>query len=55
MCPHVAQDVSNVYHSMAIEEKVQEISELIGIPRSQVFPVMNYECERFYESNAIQA
>ena len=39
ICPYVAEDVSQVYHSMAIKEHVDVISEKLGIPKSQVLPV----------------
>lgn len=45
ICPMVENDVSRVFISKAILEQVTKISQLLGIPRNNIFPVKNYESE----------
>ncbi|XP_078000775.1 uncharacterized protein LOC144453372 [Glandiceps talaboti] len=44
-CPYVNRDLSLVYRSKYIQEKVEEISYKLGVPRSSILPVKNYESE----------
>ena len=45
VCPDVEADTSQVFRSEAVFEQVNKISQLLGIPRSHVLPVKNYEKE----------
>ncbi|XP_053532159.1 interferon-induced protein 44-like isoform X1 [Ictalurus punctatus] len=45
VCPLVKQDLRKVYTSKKIKEKMQECSNLLGIPLSNIFPVKNYHEE----------
>ncbi|KAF4074913.1 hypothetical protein AMELA_G00228730 [Ameiurus melas] len=44
-CPLVKRDLKKVYTSKKIKEKMQECSNLLGIPLSNIFPVKNYHEE----------
>ncbi|KAG7315585.1 hypothetical protein KOW79_020451 [Hemibagrus wyckioides] len=44
-CPLVHQDIRKIYTSKKIKEKMQECSNLLGIPMNHVFPVKNYHEE----------
>ncbi|KAM3870957.1 interferon-induced protein 44-like [Diretmus argenteus] len=44
-CPLVAEDLRNVYLSVYIQRKAQELSASLGIPLSCVLPVKNYSQE----------
>jgi hypothetical protein len=41
----VKKDISLACSSTNVEEAVQKISDLLGLPRNNVFPVKNYENE----------
>ncbi|XP_076839170.1 interferon-induced protein 44-like isoform X2 [Brachyhypopomus gauderio] len=41
-CPIVQEDLSKIYRSMKIKEKMQECSYRLGIPMNCIFPVQNY-------------
>jgi len=45
VCGSTGDDVTNVYHSQKIHEKVKEISEKFGINVNKVYPVKNYSAE----------
>ena len=45
MCSHVEEDVSAVYQSLPIQELVDTVSGMFGVPRGHVLPVKNYEKE----------
>ncbi|XP_053532158.1 interferon-induced protein 44-like [Ictalurus punctatus] len=45
VCPLVKDDLRKVYTSKKIKEKMQECSNLLGIPLSHIFPVKNYHEE----------
>ncbi|XP_076839463.1 interferon-induced protein 44-like isoform X2 [Brachyhypopomus gauderio] len=42
VCPIVQRDLTKVYHSKKIKEKMQECSYRLGIPMNCIFPVQNY-------------
>ncbi|ROL44606.1 Interferon-induced protein 44-like [Anabarilius grahami] len=44
-CPHVQNDLENIYESSYIKMKVQEVSSRVGVPVSCVLPVKNYSQE----------
>lgn len=45
ICPMVEADTAQVFKSEAIFEQVNKISQILGIPRSHVLPMKNYEKE----------
>ncbi|XP_053403377.1 interferon-induced protein 44-like [Mercenaria mercenaria] len=45
VCSHVEEDVSTVFQSVAIQELVDKVSHMFGVPRNHVLPVKNYEKE----------
>ena len=45
ICPDVSNDISNVFKSKSVEEQVNKISQLFGIPTNQVLPIKNYMTE----------
>ncbi|XP_065110162.1 uncharacterized protein [Paramisgurnus dabryanus] len=44
-CPVVKKDLTRVYHSKKIKEKMQMCSSLIGVPMCNILPVKNYHEE----------
>ncbi|XP_060577910.1 interferon-induced protein 44-like isoform X2 [Ruditapes philippinarum] len=45
VCSNVEEDVSKVFQSVAVQELVDTVSNIFGVPRSHVLPVKNYEKE----------
>ncbi|KAL3874413.1 hypothetical protein ACJMK2_037431 [Sinanodonta woodiana] len=45
LCPTVCEDLSNVFYSPNVQEKVDLVSERFGIPRTNILPVQNIENE----------
>jgi GTP-binding protein EngB required for normal cell division len=45
VCSNVEEDVSTVFQSVAIQELVDTVSNILGVPRNHVLPVKNYEKE----------
>ncbi|XP_053392905.1 interferon-induced protein 44-like [Mercenaria mercenaria] len=45
VCSHVDENVSKVFQSTAIQELVDKVSDMLGVPRSHVLPMKNYEKE----------
>ena len=45
LCPEVSEDISHVFKSKAVEEQVNKISQLLGVPANQVLPIKNYMTE----------
>ncbi|XP_053403864.1 interferon-induced protein 44-like [Mercenaria mercenaria] len=45
VCAHVEEDISTVFQSVAIQELVDKVSDMFGLPRNHVLPVKNYEKE----------
>jgi hypothetical protein len=45
VCSYVEEDVSTVFQSVAVQELVDTVSNIFGVPRSHVLPVKNYEKE----------
>lgn len=43
--PEINQDVTNVYRSRALKEKIDKFSVDVGIPVNCIFPVKNYHSE----------
>ncbi|XP_073722388.1 interferon-induced protein 44 isoform X2 [Misgurnus anguillicaudatus] len=44
-CPLVKSNLTRVYHSKKIKEKMQLCSDLIGVPMCNIFPLKNYHEE----------
>ncbi|XP_062573687.1 uncharacterized protein LOC134235570 [Saccostrea cucullata] len=45
ICPFVDDDVRRIFNSEACKQAVDKAAEVIGLPRSHIFPVKNYEKE----------
>ncbi|KAF4086775.1 hypothetical protein AMELA_G00088240 [Ameiurus melas] len=41
-CPMVNKDLKNIYKSKKIRDKMQECSNVVGVPVNCIFPVLNY-------------
>ncbi|XP_034084786.1 interferon-induced protein 44-like [Gymnodraco acuticeps] len=44
-CPEVGKDIRNVYKSNYLKKKMEEVSGVLGVPQSRIFPVKNYHEE----------
>ncbi|XP_056000063.1 interferon-induced protein 44-like [Ostrea edulis] len=51
VCKLVEKDISNVYLSEVVQSAVSRVADVIGIPRSHVLPVQNYEKETKLQTN----
>ncbi len=45
VCPYVTKDPGSIFYSSAVRDLVEQVSELVGLPRAHVLPVKNYEKE----------
>ena len=45
ICEPLTSDVSNVFYMPVIQEYVDKVSTIMGLPRAHVLPVKNYESE----------
>lgn len=45
ICPDVDNYIRNIFTSSACKQAVDTVADVIGLPRSHVFPVKNYEKE----------
>lgn len=45
ICETTGKDLSNVFYSSVIEEMIDRVSQIMGLPRSHILPVKNYEAE----------
>ena len=45
VCEITGNDLSQVFHSPTIQETVDRVSQIMGLPRSHILPVKNYESE----------
>lgn len=46
LIPKGKRDVSNIYHYTKVRDIVEKVSDKMqGLPRGQIFPVLNYEQE----------
>ncbi|PWA14341.1 hypothetical protein CCH79_00018487 [Gambusia affinis] len=45
-CPEIRDDIKNVCQSRVLQEKIQILSKLVGIPENCIFPVKNYHSEK---------
>uniref|UniRef100_A0A667XFA6 G domain-containing protein n=1 Tax=Myripristis murdjan TaxID=586833 RepID=A0A667XFA6_9TELE len=44
-CPEIQEDLKNVYKSKYMKDKMEQFSQLVGIPMNCIFPVKNYHEE----------
>uniref|UniRef100_A0A3P8QC62 KAP NTPase domain-containing protein n=2 Tax=Haplochromini TaxID=319058 RepID=A0A3P8QC62_ASTCA len=44
--PEIKHDVTNVYRSKCLQQRIEEFSKHVGIPINLIFPVKNYHSER---------
>lgn len=51
ICDNVDEDVEEVFFSNAVKKTVDIVSDAIAIPRSDVFPVKNYDRENSAEQH----
>ncbi|XP_033754654.1 interferon-induced protein 44-like [Pecten maximus] len=51
ICERISNDVSKVFFSRAMKECVDKVAMLMGLPRSHILPVKNYECEVELDQN----
>ena len=45
VCEITDEDLSQVFHSPTIQETVDRVSQIMGLPRSHILPIKNYESE----------
>jgi len=45
VCEITDEDLSQVFHSSTIQETVDRVSQIMGLPRSHILPIKNYESE----------
>ncbi|XP_052285297.1 interferon-induced protein 44-like [Dreissena polymorpha] len=50
-CHDVASKISNVFTSTKIEDAVDKVSGLLGLPRNNILPIKNYENEMQLDDN----
>merc|ERR1712150_88218 len=55
ICQATKENASKVFHSRAVSQKVNEVSQKFGINQNQIFPVRNYfeETECTLENNIL--
>ncbi|XP_069123067.1 interferon-induced protein 44-like isoform X2 [Argopecten irradians] len=51
ICEEISNDVSKIFYSTAIKDSVEKVAMVMGLPRSHVLPVKNYECEVELDQN----
>ncbi len=51
VCPYVSNDISQVFLSVDVLSAVDTISTILGVPRSHILPIKNYENEIELDSN----
>ncbi|XP_069125153.1 interferon-induced protein 44-like isoform X2 [Argopecten irradians] len=51
ICEEISDDVSKVFFSLAMKECVDKVAMVMGLPRSHVLPVKNYEGEVELDQN----
>lgn len=51
MCEFTSEDLSDVFYSTVIQETVDRVSQIIGLPSSHIFPFKNYEAEMELSNN----
>ena len=51
VCQVVENNLSQVFHSPTVGELVDQVAQLVGLPRAHVLPVKNYEKEMDLDQN----
>lgn len=51
MCEITSEDLSEVFYSTVIQETVDRVSQIIGLPSSHILPFKNYEAEMELSNN----
>lgn len=51
ICASLQDDVGLTYYIPTVQEHVDKVAAMIGLPRSHVIPVKNYESERELNDN----
>ncbi|XP_071161983.1 interferon-induced protein 44-like [Mytilus edulis] len=51
MCETTAENLSKVFFSSVIQETINRVSQIIGLPRSHILPIKNYESEMELNEN----
>ncbi|CAC5368437.1 unnamed protein product [Mytilus coruscus] len=45
VCENTSEDLSQVFFSPVVQETVDRVSQILGLPRSNILPIKNYESE----------
>ncbi|XP_076099517.1 interferon-induced protein 44-like [Mytilus galloprovincialis] len=45
LCEAIHEDISQVFFSPVVQETVDGVSQILGLPRSHILPIKNYESE----------
>lgn len=51
MCETSCEDLSKVFSSFVIQQTIDRVSQMIGLPRSHILPIKNYESEMELNDN----
>ena len=51
VCKVTGEDLSQVFYSPTVQENVDRVSQVMGLPRSHILPVKNYESEMELNDN----
>lgn len=51
VCEHTGEDLSKIFYSQVIQETVDRVAQIIGLPRSHILPIKNYESEMELNDN----
>ncbi|XP_071160887.1 interferon-induced protein 44-like [Mytilus edulis] len=51
VCEATSEDLSQVFFSPDVHETVDRVSQILGLPRSNILPIKNYESEIELQDN----
>lgn len=51
VCKNTSEDLSKIFYNPVIQETVDRVAQIIGLPRSHILPVKNYESEMELDDN----
>ncbi|XP_071162519.1 interferon-induced protein 44-like [Mytilus edulis] len=51
VCEATSEDLSQVFSSPVVQETVDRVSQILGLPRSNILPIKNYESEIELQDN----
>ncbi|CAG2238099.1 unnamed protein product [Mytilus edulis] len=51
VCEATSEDLSQVFFSPVVQETVDRVSQILGLPRSNILPIKNYESEIELQDN----